>query len=89
MYRECILDYMCVCLCVFECVFACLFVCLCVCVDKVTTFFSNVPDPSSCTTILGLTQLLSEMSIRECSLGIRARPARKADNLTAICEPIV
>jgi hypothetical protein len=34
---------------------------------------------------LGSTQLLTEMF-----LGVKGgRPARKADNLTAICEPIV
>jgi hypothetical protein len=35
---------------------------------------------SSCSMALVLTQPLTEVS---------ARPARKADNLTAICEPIV
>jgi hypothetical protein len=39
--------------------------------------FFNSPDPSSRTMALGLTQPLTEMS------------TRKADNLTAICEPIV
>jgi hypothetical protein len=34
------------------------------------------------------TQLLTEMSTRNLS-GVIGRPARKADNLTAICEPIV
>jgi hypothetical protein len=34
---------------------------------------------------LGLTQPLTEMSTRN----LPGRPARKADNLTAICEPIV
>jgi hypothetical protein len=37
---------------------------------------------------LGSTQLLTEMSTRNL-LGGRGRPSRKADNLTAICEPIV
>jgi hypothetical protein len=41
-------------------------------------------NPSSRTMALGLTQLLPEMFLRS-----RARPARKADSLTAICEPIV
>jgi hypothetical protein len=37
---------------------------------------------------LGLTQPLTEMSIRNIPGG-KGRPAHKADNLTAICEPIV
>jgi hypothetical protein len=37
---------------------------------------------------LGSTQLLTEMSTRNLP-GDKGRPARKADNLTAICEPIV
>jgi hypothetical protein len=37
---------------------------------------------------LGSTQPLSEMSTRNLS-GNKGRPARKVDNLTAICEPIV
>jgi hypothetical protein len=37
---------------------------------------------------LGLTQPLTEMITRN-FLGAKARPARKADNLTAIFEPIV
>jgi hypothetical protein len=37
---------------------------------------------------LGSTQPLAEMSTRDLPGGKR-RPARKADNLTAICEPIV
>jgi hypothetical protein len=37
---------------------------------------------------LGSTQSLIEMSTRKLPGG-RVRPARKADNLTAICEPIV
>jgi hypothetical protein len=36
---------------------------------------------------LGSTQLLTEMSTRNLPVG-KGRPARKADNLTAICEPI-
>jgi hypothetical protein len=43
--------------------------------DKVNEFF-NIPNPSSRTMALGLSQS-------------KARPARKADNLAAICEPIV
>jgi hypothetical protein len=37
---------------------------------------------------LGSTQPLTEMSTRNLPGG-KGRPARKADNLTAICEPIV
>jgi hypothetical protein len=37
---------------------------------------------------LGQTQPLTEMSTRNLPGG-KGRPARKADNLTAICEPIV
>jgi hypothetical protein len=37
---------------------------------------------------LGSTQSLTEMSTRNIPWGER-RPANKADNLTAICEPIV
>jgi hypothetical protein len=41
--------------------------------------------------VLGSTQPLTEMSTRKIpgGGGGKARPARKADNLTAICEPIV
>jgi hypothetical protein len=37
---------------------------------------------------LGSTQPLTEMNTRNLPGG-KGRPARKADNLTAICEPIV
>jgi hypothetical protein len=37
---------------------------------------------------MGSTQPLTEMSMRNLPGG-EGRPARKADNLTAICEPIV
>jgi hypothetical protein len=37
---------------------------------------------------LGSTQPQTEMSTRNLPAG-KGRPARKADNLTAICEPIV
>jgi hypothetical protein len=37
---------------------------------------------------LGYTQPLTEMSTRKLPGG-KGRPARKADNLTAICEPTV
>jgi hypothetical protein len=47
-----------------------------------------LPNPSSRTMALGSTQLLTEMSTRNLPGG-KGRPARKADNLAAICEPIV
>jgi hypothetical protein len=50
--------------------------------------FLNLPNPSSRTMTLRSTQPLTEMSTRNLPGGKR-RPARKADNLTAICEPIV
>jgi hypothetical protein len=49
--------------------------------------FFNSPNPSSRTMALGSTQPLTEMSTRNLP-GSNGRPARKADNLTAICEPI-
>jgi hypothetical protein len=39
--------------------------------------------------MLGLAHYVTEMSTRKYSLGGKARKARKAKNLTAICEPIV
>jgi hypothetical protein len=51
-------------------------------------FFSYLPNISSRTMALGSTQPLIEMSPRNLP-GAKGRPARKADNLTAICEPIV
>jgi hypothetical protein len=50
--------------------------------------FFNLPNPSSRTMDLGSTQPLTEMSTRNLP-GSKERPARKADNLTAICEPTV
>jgi hypothetical protein len=50
--------------------------------------FSNRPNPSSRTMTLGWTKPLTEMSARTLP-GVKGRPVRKADNLTAICEPIV
>jgi hypothetical protein len=50
--------------------------------------FFNLPNPSSRTMALKSTQPLTEMSIRNLPGG-KKRPARRADNLTAICEPIV
>jgi hypothetical protein len=55
--------------------------------DEVIGFFSW-PNPSSRTMTLASTQPLTEMSTRNFSGG-KGRPARKADNLTSICEPIV
>jgi hypothetical protein len=40
------------------------------------------------TMALGSIQPLTEMSTRNLSGG-KGRPARKADNFTAICEPII
>jgi hypothetical protein len=51
-------------------------------------FFFNLPNPSSRTMTLGSTQPLTEMSTRNLPGG-KGRPARKADNLTAIYEPTV
>jgi hypothetical protein len=50
--------------------------------------FFNLPNPSSRNMALGQTQPLTEMSTRNISGG-KGRPAREADNLTAICGPIV
>jgi hypothetical protein len=50
--------------------------------------FFNLPNPSSRTMAPRSTQPLTEMSTRNLPGG-KGRPARKADNLTAICEPIV
>jgi hypothetical protein len=55
--------------------------------DEVIGFF-NLPNASSLTVALGSTQPLTEMSTRNISGG-KGRPARKADSLTAIYEPIV
>jgi hypothetical protein len=54
--------------------------------------FFNLPNPSSHTMALGSTQPLTEMSTRNIPGGVGVkggRLAHKADNLTAICEPIV
>jgi hypothetical protein len=50
--------------------------------------FFNIPNPSSRSMALESTQSLTEMSTRNLPWG-KARPARRADNLTAICEPTV
>jgi hypothetical protein len=50
--------------------------------------FFDLPNPSSRTMALESTQPLTEMNTRNVPGG-KGRPTRKADNLTAICEPIV
>jgi hypothetical protein len=50
--------------------------------------FFNLPNPSSRTMGRGPTQHVTEMSTRNLPGG-KGRPARKADSLTAIYEPIV
>jgi hypothetical protein len=50
--------------------------------------FFNLPNPSSRTMALGSTQPPTKMSTRNLPGGKR-RPARRADNLAAICEPNV
>jgi hypothetical protein len=51
-------------------------------------FFFKLPNPSSRTMALGSNQSLTEMSTRNIPGG-KKRPARRADNLVAICEPNV
>jgi hypothetical protein len=48
----------------------------------------NCPNRFSRNTAQGWTQALTEMVTKR-YLGGKGRPARKADNLTAICVPIV
>jgi hypothetical protein len=55
--------------------------------DNIIGFF-NGPNSSSRIVAVESTQPLTEMSTG-IFLGGKERPARKADNLTAICEPIV
>jgi hypothetical protein len=55
--------------------------------NEVAGFF-NWPNPSSRAMALGSTQSLTEMSPRNLP-GSEGRSAHKADNLTAICGPIV
>jgi hypothetical protein len=50
--------------------------------------FFNLSNPSSRTMALGSTQPLTEISTRNRPEG-EERPARRADNLIAICESIV
>jgi hypothetical protein len=56
--------------------------------DEVIGFLFNLPNPSSRTMNLWSTQPVTEMSTRNISGG-KGRPARKADDLTAIYEAIV
>jgi hypothetical protein len=52
--------------------------------------YFDLPNPSSRTMVLGSIQSLTEMSTKNLpGEGDKGRPARKADNLTAICEPTV
>jgi hypothetical protein len=55
--------------------------------DEVIEFF-DLRNPFSRTVALGSTQPLTEMSTRNLPEG-KGRPARKANNLTAICESII
>jgi hypothetical protein len=55
---------------------------------EMNTFFFNLPNLSRRTMALGFTQHLRETNTRRYFWG-KARPVRKDDNLTAICEPIV
>jgi hypothetical protein len=48
--------------------------------------FFNLPNTSTRAMALRLTQPVTKMSTRNLPGG-KGRPARKADNLTAICEP--
>jgi hypothetical protein len=50
--------------------------------------FFNLPNPYSRAMALRSTQPLTEMSTRNLPGG-KKRPARRADNLAAICEPNV
>jgi hypothetical protein len=57
-------------------------------IDKAVVEFLNWPNRSSRTMALGSTQPLTEISTTNLPEG-KGRPAHKAHNLTAICEPIV
>jgi hypothetical protein len=50
--------------------------------------FFKLPNPYSQTMALGSTRAVTDMSTRNLPGG-KVRLARKADNLIAICEPIV
>jgi hypothetical protein len=54
--------------------------------DQVTGFFSR-PNPSSCTLVLGVDSASNRNEYQESES--KGWPARKANNLIAICEPIV
>jgi hypothetical protein len=60
---------------------------------KTGRLFSNLPNPSALTRPWGFTQPLIEMSTRNIKiimfLESRVRRVRRADSLTAMCEPIV
>jgi hypothetical protein len=56
--------------------------------DDFHFFFFNLHNPSGSTMSLGSTQPLTEMSTRNIPGG-KNRPARRADNLAAICGPNV
>jgi hypothetical protein len=57
--------------------------------NEVIRFF-NLPNPSGCNMSLGFTYPLTEISIRNLSLGKgKTRPPHKFDNIAAICLPIV
>jgi hypothetical protein len=49
--------------------------------------FFNLPNPSSRTMALGLTQTRTEVT--QIFLELKARPALKTDNFTANFEPII
>jgi hypothetical protein len=53
--------------------------------EIISSFLFNLLYTSSRTMALGLAQLLTEMSTTNLD-GDKARPARKADDLTALCE---
>jgi hypothetical protein len=55
--------------------------------DEIIRFF-NWPNPSSRTMALGPAQPRTEMSTRNLP-GDKRRPVHKADNVTAISEPVV
>jgi hypothetical protein len=63
------------------------------CRRKVAGEFLNLPHPSGRTRPWGLIQPLTEISPRNIKiimfLGSKVRQVLRADNLTAICEPIV
>jgi hypothetical protein len=54
--------------------------------DEVDVF--NLPNPSSRTMTPGSTQPLTKMSTRNLPGG-KKRPARRAENLAAVCKPNV